>query len=171
MKYIFLCGVHGVGKSTVASRLKKFIDIQTLSVSDLIRRAGKELNTSKNTDNIQQNQDLWKNELLKLDINESILLLDGHFCLLDVAKNRTPLPFSTFEGTNMIKIIFIKNDPIIIRERLLKRDSQAYSIELLEDLQDCEQKQALKYSAENNIDLFIYEESQALSELVEFITT
>jgi adenylate kinase len=119
LKYIFLCGIHGVGKSTLASKLKSFIDIKSFSVSDLIRKAGKKLDTStKSTEGIQQNQDLWKKELLNLDINESILLLDGHFCLLDVAKNPTPLPFSIFDGTNMTKIIFVKNKPSVIRDRL-----------------------------------------------------
>jgi adenylate kinase len=171
MEYIFLSGIHGVGKSTLASKLKNLIDIESFSVSDLIRRTGKNLDTStKNTGGISQNQELWKNELHKLDIHGSILLLDGHFCLLDADKNLTPLPFSTFEDTNMTKIIFMKNNSSVIRERLLKRDKKDYSIELLENLQECELNQAMKYSADNDINLFIYDESRHLSELLNFIT-
>ncbi|MGX5592204.1 hypothetical protein [Bacillus cereus] len=66
----------------MAAKLKN--EIETLSVSDLIRRAGKRIITSnKNTRDIEQNQVLWKQELKNLDIGNAILLLDGHFCLLD----------------------------------------------------------------------------------------
>lgn len=172
MEYIFLSGIHGVGKSTLAAKLKNILNIDSFSVSDLIRRAGKKLDHStKNTGNIQQNQELWKKELFKLDTKKSILLLDGHFCLLDENKNTTPLSFTTFEDINMTKIILVKNRPTIIRERLLKRDNKDYSIELLEQLQNCEQKQAMKYSAEKNIDLFIYNENMPLSNLIHFITS
>ena len=41
MAYIFLAGIHGVGKSTLANKLKKSLDINTFSVSDLIRKSGK----------------------------------------------------------------------------------------------------------------------------------
>ncbi|MFP8645016.1 ATP-binding protein [Priestia aryabhattai] len=171
MDYIFLSGIHGVGKSTLAKELKNSVDIKSIPVSDLIRQAGIKLdNSNKKTENISKNQELWKNELNNLNLGMSKLLLDGHFCLLDKDKNITPLHFSTFDGTNMVKIIFMKNSPSIIRERLLKRDKTDYSVELLENLQICEMQQAMKYSTENGIDLFIYDEKQPLSELLNFIT-
>ena len=64
MEYIFLSGIHGVGKSTLVTKLRKEIEIKSFSVSDLIRRAGKNINaTAKNTSDISRNQELWKNEL------------------------------------------------------------------------------------------------------------
>ncbi|USL25103.1 ATP-binding protein [Priestia megaterium] len=171
MDYIFLSGIHGVGKSTLATELKSSINIKSISVSDLIRQAGKTLDSStKNTGNISKNQELWKNELNNLDLGISKLLLDGHFCLLDADNNITPLPFTTFEDTGMTKIIFMKNKPDVIKDRLLKRDKKDYSIELLKKLQDCELQQAMKYSTENEISLYIYDESRPLSELLDFIT-
>ncbi|PEA54519.1 hypothetical protein CON64_12495 [Bacillus pseudomycoides] len=171
MDYIFLSGIHGVGKSTLAAKLKNVIDIKSFSVSDLIRKAGKRINTStKNTNGIAQNQELWKNELNKQDNDGSILLLDGHFCLLDLEKNITALPFATFKGTHMTKIIFMQDKPQVIRERLLKRDNNEYSIELLAEFQNSEMRQAIKYSEENNIKLFIYDENASFSDLINFIT-
>ncbi|WP_280559018.1 ATP-binding protein [Priestia megaterium] len=171
MEYIFLSGIHGVGKSTLATELKSSINIKSISVSDLIRQAGKTLDSStKNTGGISKNQELWKNELNNLDLGISKLLLDGHFCLLDVDNNITPLPFTTFKDTGMTKIIFMKNKPDVIKDRLLKRDKKDYSIELLKELQDCELQQAMKYSTENEISLYVYDESQPLSELLDFIT-
>lgn len=170
MEYIFLSGIHGVGKSTLATELEKKIDIKTFSVSDLIRKAGNNINaTDKNTEKISHNQAAWKNELSKLNIDGAMLLLDGHFCLLDKDRNIVTLPFTTFKNTRMSKIICIKNDPQIIKERLLERDNSEYPLALLEEFQNCELQQAMSYSHENNISLFIYDETRILPELINFI--
>ncbi|WP_264647975.1 ATP-binding protein [Bacillus thuringiensis] len=170
MEYIFLSGIHGVGKSTLVTKLQKEIEIKSFSVSDLIRKAGNNINISdKNTNGISRNQELWKTELNKIEQDGFILLLDGHFCLLDSDSNVTMLPFSTFEDTNMIKIILIKNKPQVIRERLLKRDNNEYSIDLLEEFQNSEIRQAIKYSEERHIELFIYDETEPFQELINFV--
>ncbi|ALL23630.1 ATP-binding protein [Bacillus tropicus] len=170
MEYIFLSGIHGVGKSTLATELEKVMDIKTFSVSELIRKSGKDIDTvTKNTEHISSNQELWKVEINKLNIGDSKLLLDGHFCLLDKDKKINPLPFTTFKDTHMTKIICIEGEPQIIRERLLNRDNNEYSIALLEEFQKCELEQATRYSCENDISLFIYNETQPFSELIKFI--
>ncbi|MEH7623891.1 ATP-binding protein [Bacillus thuringiensis] len=170
MEYIFLSGIHGVGKSTLAAQLEKEINIKTFSVSDLIRKAGNNISTSiKSTENISSNQDLWKVELNKLNIGDSKLLLDGHFCLLNKNRNINSLPLSTFKDTCMKKIICIEAEPQIIRERLLKRDKNEYSVALLSEFQNCELQQATRYSSENNISLFVYNEKKPFSELINFI--
>ncbi|MFK4324751.1 adenylate kinase [Bacillus sp. RC97] len=170
MEYIFLSGIHGVGKSTLAAQLEKEINIKTFSVSDLIRKAGNNISTSiKNTENISSNQDLWKVELNELNIGDSKLLLDGHFCLLDKNRNIISLPFSTFKDTRMKKIICIEAEPQMLRERLLKRDKNEYSAALLSEFQKCELQQGTRYSSENNISLFVYNEKKTFSELINFI--
>ncbi|MCK8098934.1 ATP-binding protein [Bacillus sp. 2CMS4F] len=171
MDYIFLAGVHGVGKSTLASKLESLIDIECISISDLIRRAGKKIPISeKNTAGISGNQELWKNELYKLNLKKTFMLLDGHFCLLNKNKVIFPLPLSTFENTNMTKIILVQHRPSIIRERLLSRDNISYSLELIEELQKCEIKRAKEYSRNKKIKLFIYNEDKPLIDLINFIT-
>ncbi|WP_394508924.1 AAA family ATPase [Priestia aryabhattai] len=171
MEYIFLSGIHGVGKSTLARKLKNSLDIKSLSVSDLIRKSGQPLDSSnKKTTNISGNQELWKNELNNLNLGISKLLLDGHFCLLNEDENIISLPFSTFDDTKMVKIVFMRNKPEVIRNRLLERDKSDYPTKLLREFQDCEMKRAMEYSAENKIDLFIYDEERPLSELLNFIT-
>ncbi|PEC62927.1 ATP-binding protein [Bacillus toyonensis] len=170
MEFIFLSGIHGAGKSTLATELEKKTDIRTFSVSDLIRKAGNNMDViDKKTENISRNQELWKSELKKLNVEGSKLLLDGHFCLLDKSRNIVALPFTTFKNTQMSKIICIKSDPQIIKERLLKRDNNEYSVALLEEFQNCELQQAMRYSRENDISLFIYDETRPFSELINFI--
>ncbi|WP_141604481.1 ATP-binding protein [Terrilactibacillus laevilacticus] len=171
MEYIFLAGIHGVGKSTLAAKLENELNLKSLSISNLIRNAGKNLDSAnKRTGDISQNQELWKMELKNLKITEEILLLDGHFCLLDINKNITPLPFTTFAGTDMSKVILMQKNTQTIREQLLKRDNIEYSVDILQKLQENETYQAIKYSEENNIKLFIFNESTDFPELIDFIT-
>ncbi|PEV91657.1 hypothetical protein CN442_09785 [Bacillus thuringiensis] len=170
VEYIFLSGIHGVGKSTLVKKLQNDMDLEAFSVSDLIRKAGNDIEISqKSTGNISRNQEMWKSELNNLELTDSKLLLDGHFCLLNSKNEINPLDFSTFKGTNMSKIIFMKNNPQVIKERLFKRDRIKYSIELLVDFQEFEMCQAIKYSQENDIELFMYDEIEPYSELIRFI--
>lgn len=130
MGYIFLSGVHGVGKTTLLERIEKDEMIIHTSVSNLIRKAGKRIDSrNKKTKNISQNQNLWKKELVNLhQVNGCPLILDGHFCLLDSESKIVILPKNTFEGTDMTKIILKKEDPRIIKERIEKRDKQYWNI-------------------------------------------
>ena len=120
MKYILLVGVHGVGKTTLLENLKKDVRFVALSISDLIRRAGNKIQSSdKFTKNIANNQELWKEELANYSFKDNdVVILDGHFSLLNHSKEIVELPFSTFDGLEISKIILKKENPIIIRERL-----------------------------------------------------
>lgn len=172
LKYIFLSGIHGVGKSTLSKKIQELLDIQTVTVSNLIKQAGKNFDSyNKETKNISKNQELWKNELNNLDLGKSKLLLDGHFCLLDSERNIVLLPFETFNDTNMDKIIVMKNRPELIRDRLFERDQIDYSIDFLQKFQDFEIQQSISYSNKYDIKLFIYDEKQPLSNLLHFITS
>ncbi|GIO28293.1 ATP-binding protein [Ornithinibacillus bavariensis] len=170
MEYIFLAGVHGVGKSTLGARIKDKLSVKCMSVSDLIRKSGNNLKQEdKYTAGISHNQELWKEELKKLSIEESILLLDGHFCLLNEEGEVTSLPFSTFNNTKMKSIILMKHKPEVLRERLLSRDKVDYSLELIRELQETEVERAYNYSKIKNVKMFIYDEVEPFNDLINFI--
>lgn len=155
----------------LAAKLENELNLKSVSISDLIRNAGKNLDKAdKKTKGISQNQELWKIELKKLKISEEILLLDGHFCLLDKNQNIITLPFTTFEGTKMSKIILMQKKSRTIRGNLLKRDKTEYPIEFLQKFQEIEKHQAVKYSKENNVGLFVFDETTDFSKLIDFIT-
>ena len=167
MKYILLVGVHGVGKTTLLENLKKDVRFVALSISDLIRRAGNKIQSSdKFTKNIANNQELWKEELANYSFKDNdVVILDGHFTLLNHSKEIVELPFSTFDGLEISKIILKKENPIIIRERLEKRDNQYWEQELIESFQESEENQALEFSRLKNIPIFIYDSDLKLGEL------
>jgi len=167
LKYILLVGVHGVGKTTLLENLKKDVRFVALSISDLIRRAGNKIQSSdKFTKNIANNQELWKEELANYSFKDNdVVILDGHFSLLNHSKEIVELPFSTFDGLEISKIILKKENPIIIRERLEKRDNQYWEQELIESFQESEENQALEFSRLKNIPIFIYDSDLKLGEL------
>jgi adenylate kinase len=78
--YIFLSGIHGVGKTTLANKINEVYPVYQKAVSDLIRSAGKRIEeNNKSTLDIENNQLLWKGELNRLPLKNRILMLDGHF--------------------------------------------------------------------------------------------
>lgn len=171
VNYIFISGVHGSGKSTLSRRINQEINIDYTSVSDLIRSGGKLINPdNKATIEINKNQILWKNELNNINNKQNLILLDGHFCLLNKEHKIEVLPEDIFDDTNMIKIVLVTNTPEIIFSRLQKRDDKKYSIDLLKDFIAMEEKQAYLLSQSKKIPLFIYNENEPFDELLNFLT-
>lgn len=169
--YIFLSGVHGSGKSTLSEKINEKINIDYVSVSDLIRRAGKSISShNKSTTDININQNLWKNELNKIESKQKIFLLDGHFCLLNRNNELEILPENIFDGTSMTKIILVTNTAETICSRLQVRDNKNYPVSLIQKFIETEEKQAHRLSQINEIPLFVYNDKEPFDELLNFLT-
>ncbi|MDW7798744.1 ATP-binding protein [Streptococcus canis] len=170
MNYTLLVGIHGVGKTTLLNNLKNDIQFTALSISDLIRQAGNKIQSNnKFTKNIVNNQELWKQELATYPFQEDeIVILDGHFTLLDSSGKIFELPYSTFEGLNVNKIILKTEDPSIIQNRLLKRDGNHWNKDLISSFQEKEKARATEFSQFRKIPLFIYDSDAKWEELKKF---
>ena len=171
MDYIFFSGVHGVGKTTLLKKLATEKPIFRTSVSDLIRLAGENIeHNNKFTENISNNQILWKQELEKLHLTRGFkIALDGHFCLLDSKGNLILLSDDTFDGTSMKKIVLKKENPTVIKQRLENRDATNWDLKKIELFQQAEEDRALYFSRKYSIPLFIFENDERYRELLEFI--
>lgn len=166
-----MTGIHGVGKTTLIRKLQKEIKLSAYSVSDLIRSAGNNIDTSeKNTGNISGNQELWKKQLLDINVeNNAQLLLDGHCCLLDKNGNIYEIPQDTFKDTDLNKIILIKNNPEVTVRNLRKRDNKKYELEFIKQFQKCEEECAMKLSEAYHVPLFVYDNVNKYDKLKKFI--
>lgn len=170
MVYTFFSGVHGVGKTTLMSRLKKNKEIKCFSASDLIRNSGKSIiKNQKFTSDIDENQLLLKQELLKIADKDQRIFLDGHFCLLNKEGNIENVSFLTFEGTQLEKIVFLEENPVVICQRLFARDGKKYDFEVIREFQKAEKLQAFKFSKENDIPIFVYNNESNFEELMLFV--
>ena len=141
-KIIFVGGVHGVGKSTFSAVVKqKCRAIECLSSSKIIKW---ENPSHKEVENVEETQDPLLANLPYFIDQDKNYLLDGHFCLLTEQGTIERVPIEVFEVMSPSLIIVLKEEPAIICQRLNKRDSHNYPIELVTNFQEEE----LKYAAE-----------------------
>ncbi|HFQ5477543.1 ATP-binding protein [Streptococcus intermedius] len=171
MHYALLVGVHGVGKTTLLNNLRDDIQFTALSISDLIRQAGNEIRlNNKFTGNIANNQELWKQELATYPFQkDEIVILDGHFTLLDSLGQIIELPYSTFDGLKINRIILKIEDPSIIQKRLMKRDNNHWDKDLIDSFQAKEQRRVIEFAQLEKIPLFLYDNDSKLEELKQFL--
>ena len=171
MHYALLVGVHGVGKTTLLNNLRDDIQFTALSISDLIRQAGNEIRlNNKFTGNIANNQELWKQELATYPFQkDEIVILDGHFTLLDSLGQIIELPYSTFDGLKINRIILKIEDPSIIQKRLMKRDNSHWDKDLIDSFQAKEQRRVIEFAQLEKIPLFLYDNDSKLEELKQFL--
>lgn len=147
MEIIFIAGIHGVGKTYYCNSLND--GIKNYSASDLIREY-KEIN-SKIVKNIGENQNYLLEAISNLD--EDKIYLDGHFCLINFKNEIEKVPIDTFRTLNIKKIIILYSNPILIAQRLEKRDHKKYPVEMLEKFQEEELNYGKKIANMLNLSL------------------
>lgn len=166
---IFVAGIHGVGKTFFCQQAANKLDLEHVSASTLIKQAKQRSSEQqKAVANVSQNQDALIAELQKHQWHSRVLLLDGHFCLLTTTGTMQPVPIETFQKMNPASVILLTAPVTVIQARLQSRDSQSYSIDLLEALQTAEIHQAHGVCAELNIPLLTIM-SDDLTEALDFI--
>lgn len=135
-KIIFVGGVHGVGKSTFASMIKsKYSQIESLSCSDIIKW---ENPTHKKVENVGETQNTLLRNLPYFIDQDQNYILDGHFCLLTEHGDIERVPIVVFETMSPSMIVVLKEEPNVICQRLIQRDSHNYSLELITEFQEKE---------------------------------
>ncbi|WP_168154270.1 ATP-binding protein [Acinetobacter junii] len=149
----FVAGVHGVGKSTLCVKLASMANLTHLSASDLIRRR-KELDKNKKVINPLDNQEILVQELMNYPLNNK-LLLDGHFCLLDMNERVIKLPIELYKNMEISKILLLRSEAELIYKRVLIRDygKSGLSLKTINDLQDAEMEHAYRVSEALDIPL------------------
>lgn len=160
---IFISGVHGVGKTTFCNSFKKIIDAESISASDIIKKNIK-INKDKVVSDIQGNQDHLVEGLSTLDIDKPILLLDGHFCLLNQDNTIKNVPSSTFESIQPMYVILLCCDAENIHDRLITRDRQnAWGKYFIKEMQDKEKNRAVEVCKRLSLPLIEYDVSSSIS--------
>lgn len=160
-----------MGKTTFCSSLAQYIDAETISSSDIIKKQII-LNDNKSVKNIENNQNALIDGIRNLKIYSRYLLLDGHFCLLDSDYNIKLVPKIIFYTLNPISIILLECNPEQIYERLLKRDGQdCWDISLINKMQS--QEHARAYQIAEDLDMSIltfdtekYPSKEAIRDLI-----
>lgn len=144
---IFIAGVYGSGKTTICSRLAADLGYLSVSASELIRarRGNTTWNSSKETQDIERNQQILVEAVADLKMNHRNILLDGHFALLDSETRITVLPQKVFDNLSVDKIILIESSIQDIESRLKARDKKEWDRKLIKELIISERNSALAY--------------------------
>jgi len=154
---ILIAGIHGVGKTTASNKLTHKYNIPNFTASKIIkdRKNGLLSNISKQVTDIDDNQRLLLEGIKELLIVNSLILLDGHFTLLNLNFDIRKIRISVFKGLQLTGVILLQDEPREIYNRLVKRDVNTMPFDLIKKYQDKEKSHAIYITNKLNIPLKI----------------
>lgn len=157
---IFVAGIHGVGKTYLASQIPENLGLMHTSASKLIKeeRATRNWTEDKRVDDVQGNQIALAAAVKRHNVAGTRLLLDGHFILLDTEGNFLPLDTQVFKSLNLHGVVLLETTAQIVASRLQERDSQLVTIDHLEEFLHKERSHAQYICHELSIPLCILTE-------------
>lgn len=167
---IFIGGVHGVGKGNICQNIKLNLNIIHLTASEVLNWKDISDIENKFVQDINKTQDLLIVNLKRIVERNKKYLLDGHYCLLNKNRESERIPFKTFEELNLSKLIFVFEEPRIIKQRLEQRDGKIYDLEQIVYFQNMEMNYADEISQILNLPLIKIQSSNYNQEtLIKFI--
>lgn len=144
--FLFVGGIHGVGKSTLCDSTFAPAGYHCVTASSLIRLAKSYSDRGKLVDDISDNQAALLKQLEVEKKTRSHLMLDGHFCLLNGHGVVEPIEIDVFRAMAPSALLLVKCEPELIAARLNNRDGKNWSPEMLRDFQAAEEDHAMKIS-------------------------
>lgn len=126
---IFLGGVHGVGKSTLAALCKES-GVEHLRASDLIKQASSEarFDERKRVKDVDGNQGILVRSLNARIAGGGKFLLDGHFTLFNTAGEIEEIPLATFQAIQPVGLGVVVDTPEVVIARLQARDKVGHDL-------------------------------------------
>lgn len=163
-KVVFVSGIHGAGKSTLCQELQHRLCLPHYSSSSLIKANSDYGELRKLATNIYEKQLILLDALSQL--TPPAILLDGHFCLLDSEGKVVEINDEIAYRISPSVILHITCPSELIHQRLKKRDSATFSIELLEEMQDKETEKAIQIADDLKIPLIHYQSGAGIDAVV-----
>ena len=156
---VFVAGIHGVGKTYLASRIPATSGLMHTSASKLIKEelSLPEWATDKLVADVDRNQLALAKAVARHNAKGTALLLDGHFVLLGKTGEFTPLGADVFKTLNLSKVLLIEADPTVVEQRIQNRDGLGRDFNWLATFMHLEREQAEAICTELNIPLRILE--------------
>lgn len=169
---IFVAGIHGVGKSTLCKELEKSIPVTHITASSVIKSYVRQEQQNKQVADVKKNQNILIEGLKLLDSTHGMMLLDGHFVLLNKESDLEQIPYETYEQLTPKAIVVIHHNPSVILLRLKARDDKNYDLGLLARMQKLEVECALSTASKLAVpvlSLNLQAESEPLKTLSSFV--
>lgn len=168
-KIVFIGGIHGVGKSTLCTRLVSELKVPHYSASELIKRVKSGLfNLNKTVPDVSKNQDVLLFALNEF-VTEPCFILDGHFSLFNSEHQVQDVPESVFIAVAPAAICVLTCDIKNVIKRIEDRDGVTNDITDYEKLNRRELSQARNIANTLKIPLLIHDTSTNEQELIAFV--
>lgn len=151
--FVFLGGVHGVGKTTACNTVFVEAGYCCVTASSLIKTFKSNTDKGKRVNDIAYNQAALLKQLAIERQKHDQLLLDGHFCLINSRDQIEPIAVDVFNAINPDLLILLKGDPEVIAERLTRRDGKPWSLTFIQQFQEAEERHAQLISRKLNTPL------------------
>ena len=167
METIFLGGIHGSGKSHLGDWLGQALGIVHYSAGELLSASTKRrMQAPRSTD---ENQLLILQQLTELTHPHERIVLDGHFALVSVDEEVTPVPTHHWIPLSPIALLLVDTPVEVCLRRLEVCEGSKWKIRHLEELRLAELSTAEDVSEALGIPLAIIrppsEYHQALAHL------
>lgn len=155
---VFVGGIHGVGKSHFAEKIKARIPaIELLSSSTVLRWVDP---TQKEVEDVSANQDRLIYNLRKIVDVDKPYLLDGHFCLKNTSGQIENIPLETFKAIDPEFIILLEEDIDLVCKRLNNRDGKTYDSDFLTRMASFEYNWATEVARELGVPIYVIRSSE-----------
>lgn len=167
---IFVSGIHGVGKSYFCNIMKKRLDVESYSASQLIAaRRNEGFSENKFVSDIDDNQDLLVEAIDELREAGKEFILDGHFCLFNESGEITRIPRNTYMILKPDIIILLTEQPEIIADRRLKRDNVCQDVSEIVKFQTEEESYAKEIAEQLGVSLVISRGKKDIDKIVDCV--
>ena len=170
-KIILFSGIHGTGKNFILDEIRKHLNINIFSASDLIKRYSNSYSDiDKKVDNISLNQE-YLIKSINTFINDELFILNGHFCLFDNNYHIVKIDKDIFVKLNLYKIILLTENIDIIQNRLKSRDNILLDYSILKNFQNTEKEYSKEISKLLDVELLELNDSniENISNIINFI--
>lgn len=165
-RFIFLGGVHGVGKSTLCENTFSPMGYGRATASTIIKSAGGRVVAEKKIGNIDGNQQMLLRSLPVVLERYSRFVLDGHFTLVTEHNGIECIPLKVFRGINPDAFVLLIGSPAELARRLHVRDGKRWSKSFITEFQDIEIHHAKKIANTLDVPLHIVHNDDDPSDLL-----
>jgi len=128
---ILVAGVHGVGKTHLASQLPEHLGLMHTSASKLIKseRALPSWAIDKRASDVEANQAALVAAVARYNKAGIRLILDGHFVLLNIKGEFSRLGADVFKALSLEGVILLEADAHTIADRIRERDGRESDVD------------------------------------------
>lgn len=129
---VFVAGVHGVGKTFLCQQFAEDFPVLHESASGLIRkeRALTDWSIDKRVVDVDDNQAALSRAVQRINSQGRLLLLDGHFVLINEKAEFVNLELPVFESLYLHGVVLLEANPQTIVKRLVERDASKSAVDI-----------------------------------------